>query len=257
MRGVSVRRLALLEPTKARRAATAMPEKRVPDIAEARCAWKKHSFVWFSRRNYLRTRGELASVSLAPARKSASQQRVWVPATRARAPTRRRTSRTAHRFGSSFVPIFVPVASVRSEGRGGSAMGASRAVLLPRIKPRRRFFGGGSENEDPTGCATPHPDKKTRSRADDPLTRAQSDSCGNAEPSEPVDPGGGDACGPERSGRHDRTASSVAPILRETTPRTTRRLDGDGEGASRCRHLVGAACRRRGNTPERRTLRAD
>ena len=87
-------------------------------------------------------------------------------------------------------------------------MGASRAVLLPRIKPRRRFFGGGSENEDPTGCATPHPDKKTRSRADDPLTRAQSDSCGNAEPSEPVDPGGGDACGPERPGRHDRTASA-------------------------------------------------
>ena len=101
-------------------------------------------------------------------------------------------------------------------------MGASRAVLLPRIKPRRRFFGGGSENEDPTGCATPHPDKKTRSRADDPLTRAQSDSCGNAEPSEPVDPGGGDACGPERPGRHDRTASASSF---SASP------DGDGEGA--------------------------
>ena len=101
-------------------------------------------------------------------------------------------------------------------------MGASRAVLLPRIKPRRRFFGGGSENEDPTGCATPHPDKKTRSRADDPLTRTQSDSCGNAEPSEPVDPGGGDACGPERPGRHDRTASASSV---SASP------DGDGEGA--------------------------
>ena len=101
-------------------------------------------------------------------------------------------------------------------------MGASRAVLLPRIKPRRRFFGGGSENEDPTGCATPHPDKKTRSRADDPLTRAQSDSCGNAVPSEAVDAGGGDACGPERPGRHDRTASASSV---SASP------DGDGEGA--------------------------
>ena len=101
-------------------------------------------------------------------------------------------------------------------------MGASRAVLLPRIKPRRRFFGGGSENEDPTGCATPHPDKKTRSRADDPLTRTQSDSCGNAVPSEAVDAGGGDACGPERPGRHDRTASASSV---SASP------DGDGEGA--------------------------
>lgn len=109
-------------------------------------------------------------------------------------------------------------------------MGASRAVLLPRIKPRRRFFGGGSENEDPTGCATPHPDKKTRSRADDPLTRAQSDSCGNAEPSEPVDPGGGDACGPESSGRHDRTASASS-VSASNDESNNSSLDGDGEGA--------------------------
>lgn len=40
-------------------------------------------------------------------------------------------------------------------------MGASRAVLLPRIKPRRRYFGAGSENEDPQ-CTTPHPERKTR-----------------------------------------------------------------------------------------------
>ena len=82
-------------------------------------------------------------------------------------------------------------------------MGASRAVLLPRIKPRRRYFGGGSENEDPTACTTPHPDKKTRPRS---LTRAQSQSSGTRS-SEAVVPSG-DAG--RRPGRHDRSVSEAS-----------------------------------------------
>ena len=45
-------------------------------------------------------------------------------------------------------------------------MGASRAVLLPRIKPRARYFGAGAENENADShCTTPHPDKKTQTRS--------------------------------------------------------------------------------------------
>jgi hypothetical protein len=88
-------------------------------------------------------------------------------------------------------------------------MGASRAVLLPRIKPRRRYFGGGSENEDPTACTTPHPDKKTRSRAPRPraeLTLAPSETSGNLTCTPVVS--SGDAG--RRPGRHDGTASEAS-----------------------------------------------
>ena len=95
-------------------------------------------------------------------------------------------------------------------------MGASRAVLLPRIKPRRRYFGGGSENEDPTACTTPHPDKKTRSRAPRPraeLTPAPSEPSLNLTCTPVVS--SGDAG--RRPGRHDGTASEAS----ETTTTST------------------------------------
>ena len=95
-------------------------------------------------------------------------------------------------------------------------MGASRAVLLPRIKPRRRYFGGGSENEDPTACTTPHPDKKTRSRAPRPraeLTPALSEPSLNLTCTPVVS--SGDAG--RRPGRHDGTASEAS----ETTTTST------------------------------------
>ena len=95
-------------------------------------------------------------------------------------------------------------------------MGASRAVLLPRIKPRRRYFGGGSENEDPTACTTPHPDKKTRSRAPRPraeLTPTPSEPSLNLTCTPVVS--SGDAG--RRPGRHDGTASEAS----ETTTTST------------------------------------
>ena len=95
-------------------------------------------------------------------------------------------------------------------------MGASRAVLLPRIKPRRRYFGGGSENEDPTACTTPHPDKKTRSRAPRPraeLTPTPSEPSLNLTCTPVVS--SGDAG--RRPGRHDGTASEAS----ETTSTST------------------------------------
>jgi hypothetical protein len=88
--------------------------------------------------------------------------------------------------------------------------------LLPRIKPRRRYFGGGSENEDPTACTTPHPDKKTRSRAPRPraeLTPAPSEPSLNLTCTPVVS--SGDAG--RRPGRHDGTASEAS----ETTTTST------------------------------------
>ena len=89
-------------------------------------------------------------------------------------------------------------------------------MLLPRIKPRRRYFGGGSENEDPTACTTPHPDKKTRSRAPRPraeLTPAPSEPSLNLTCTPVVS--SGDAG--RRPGRHDGTASEAS----ETTTTST------------------------------------
>ena len=89
-------------------------------------------------------------------------------------------------------------------------------MLLPRIKPRRRYFGGGSENEDPTACTTPHPDKKTRSRAPRPraeLTPAPSEPSLNLTCTPVVS--SGDAG--RRPGRHDGTASEAS----ETTSTST------------------------------------
>ena len=89
-------------------------------------------------------------------------------------------------------------------------------MLLPRIKPRRRYFGGGSENEDPTACTTPHPDKKTRSRAPRPraeLTPTPSEPSLNLTCTPVVS--SGDAG--RRPGRHDGTASEAS----ETTSTST------------------------------------
>ena len=89
-------------------------------------------------------------------------------------------------------------------------------MLLPRIKPRRRYFGGGSENEDPTACTTPHPDKKTRSRAPRPrakLTPTPSEPSLNLTCTPVVS--SGDAG--RRPGRHDGTASEAS----ETTTTST------------------------------------
>ena len=54
-------------------------------------------------------------------------------------------------------------------------MGASRAVLLPRVKPRI-VTAGSAENHDPSGCRTPHPEGKRAGRGRD---RARGDPRGD------------------------------------------------------------------------------
>ena len=105
-------------------------------------------------------------------------------------------------------------------------------MLLPRIKPRRRYFGGGSENEDPTACITPHPDKKTRSRASRPraeLTPAPSEPSENRTCTPVVS--SGDAG--RRPGRHDGTASEASATTSTSTSTSSSGFGGNDGSSSR------------------------
>ena len=73
-------------------------------------------------------------------------------------------------------------------------MGASRAVLLPRVKPRV-VTAGSAENHDPSACRTPHPKGKRAGRGRD---RARGD------------PRGDPRRAPLRERRNDATPPSVS-----------------------------------------------
>lgn len=101
-------------------------------------------------------------------------------------------------------------------------MGASRAVLLPRIKPRARYFGAGAENENADShCTTPHPDKKTQTRSGFP----RGDTEGRRGDMDPHARGGGGTKNRGEPNNHTNNSRTTTPMetLDTKTTRSTER----------------------------------
>ena len=243
--------------TKARRfaAATAMPEKRVPDIAEARCVRGKAFFrVVFPKFSPSDERGTCERFSCPREKPRANSVSGCPPLALAR---RRVGELLAPRTGSGHLSSRSSSRWLPSGARGGEAQpwGPRERCCCLGSSLGGDFSGAGPRTK--TRRVVP-PHTPTRRRALARMTRSRARRAiraGTPSPPSPSTPGGATRAVP-RDPDGTIEPRRRRPSLPRTTSRTTR-LWTETAKAPSLRGTLIRALPVEGKTPERRTLRAD